>query len=219
MKLPTIKLPTFSGNIEDWKRYADSFKTLIHDSDLSNVQKHQYLVGSLSGAAARVIESVEISDQNYVVAWELLKKRYEDERAIRKRHVQCLFELPRVHREAAGAIRDLVDHVQKHLRVLNAMKLPTDSWGELIIYLIETKLDVATKRRWEEYAETKEDLTANDMIEFLQRRCQIWERASLGEGSGSGSKYKVGNLDKFENSKNKLSHFKTQGKVSMSTTM
>ncbi|XP_011862430.1 PREDICTED: uncharacterized protein LOC105559033 [Vollenhovia emeryi] len=49
VKLPIIKLPTFTGNIEEWKRYADTFKTLIHDSELSNVQKHQYLVGSLSG--------------------------------------------------------------------------------------------------------------------------------------------------------------------------
>jgi len=40
IKLPVIKLPTFSGNIEDWKRYADTFKTLIHDSDLLNVQKN-----------------------------------------------------------------------------------------------------------------------------------------------------------------------------------
>lgn len=53
VKLPIIKLPTFNGNVEEWKRYADIFKTLIHDSDLSNVQKHQYLVGSLSGPAAK----------------------------------------------------------------------------------------------------------------------------------------------------------------------
>lgn len=74
IKLTTIKIPTFNGNIEGWKRYADVFKTLIHDSDLSNVQKHQYLVDSLSGPAARVIESIGISDQNYKVAWELLKR-------------------------------------------------------------------------------------------------------------------------------------------------
>ncbi|XP_067214188.1 uncharacterized protein [Linepithema humile] len=171
VKLPIIKLPTFNGNIEEWKRYADTFKTLIHDSDLSNVQKHQYLVGSLSGPAARVIESIEISDQNYAIAWELVKKRYEDEKAIRKRHVQCLFELPRVHRESAGAIRELVDHVQRHLRVLNSMKSPTESWGELIIYLIEKNLDSVTRRRWEEHAENLENLSTNAILEFLQRRC------------------------------------------------
>lgn len=82
VKLPIIKLATFNGNVEEWKRYANTFKTLIHDSDLSNVQKHQYLVGSLSGPAAKVIESIEISDRNYDVAWDLLKKRYDNERVM-----------------------------------------------------------------------------------------------------------------------------------------
>lgn len=43
----------------------------------------------------------------------MLRKRYEDERAIREKHIQCLFEMPQVHRESASAIRRLVDHVQK----------------------------------------------------------------------------------------------------------
>lgn len=120
IKLSIIKLPTFSGIIEDWKRCADTFKTLIHDSDLSNVQKHQYLIGSLISPAAKTIESIEISDQNYTIAWELLKKRYENERVIRKRHVQCLFETPQVQRESADAIQNLVDHVQKHLKILHS---------------------------------------------------------------------------------------------------
>lgn len=28
VKLPMIKLPTFDGNMEEWKRYSDTFKTL-----------------------------------------------------------------------------------------------------------------------------------------------------------------------------------------------
>lgn len=103
VKLPLIKLPSFE-NIEEWKRFSDTFKTLIHDNELSNIQKHQYLVGALSGQAAKVIESIEISEDNYAVAWELLKKRYDDERGIRKRHIQYLFELPQVKRESAVAI-------------------------------------------------------------------------------------------------------------------
>lgn len=82
------------------------------DSELTDVQKHQYLIGSLSDQAARIIESIDISEDNYVIAWDLLKKRYDDERGIRNRHIQCLFELPQAKREAASAIQELVDHVQ-----------------------------------------------------------------------------------------------------------
>lgn len=75
VKLPIIKLPTFNGKIEDWKRYAETFKALIHDSDLSNIQKYQYLFGSLIGPVSRIIKSIEICEQNYPVAWKLLRKR------------------------------------------------------------------------------------------------------------------------------------------------
>ncbi|XP_036145895.1 uncharacterized protein LOC118646638 [Monomorium pharaonis] len=219
VKLPIINLPVFSGHMEEWKRYADTFKTLIHNSDLSNVQKHQYLVSSLSGAAARVVESIEISEQNYEIAWDLLKERYEDERAIRKRHVQCLFELPRVHRESSNAIRDLIDHVQKHLRILQSMKLPTESWGELIISLIEKNLDSATRKRWEEHAEMHEELTTKTMIDFLQRRCQVLERAALSEGIKDVTSG-VKTSEKNDNNKIKLaSNSRLQTKTTLSTTI
>jgi len=219
VKLPSIKLPTFSGQIEEWKRYADTFKTLIHDSDLSNVQKHQYLVGSLSGPAARVIESIEIADQNYQIAWRLLRERYEDERAIRKKYIQCIFEMPQLQRESARAIRELVDHVQGHLRVLQAMKLPTEHWGELIIYLVERALDNATRRRWEEHAETLETLTTEAIMEFLQRRCQVLERASLSEGAGDAVSKSWGNKSDRNGNKQKPLYLKSQGKTSLSTTV
>lgn len=134
VKLPMIKLPSFDGNMEEWRRYSDTYKTLIHDSKIYGVQKHQYLIGSLSGSAAKTIKSIEISEDNYLIAWELLQKRYDDEKGIKKRHIQCLLnELPRIKQESARAIQELVDHVQKHLRILQAMKLPTDQWGDLII--------------------------------------------------------------------------------------
>lgn len=39
----------------------------------------------------------------------------------------------RIHQESANAIQEPLDHVHEHLRVLQSMKLPTESWGELII--------------------------------------------------------------------------------------
>ncbi|XP_024878022.1 uncharacterized protein LOC112458563 [Temnothorax curvispinosus] len=201
--------------MEEWKRYSDTFKTLIHDSDLTNVQKHQYLVGSLSGQAAKIIESIDISENNYAIAWDLLKKRYDDERGIRKRHIHCLFELPLVKRESASAIQDLVDHIQKHLRVLQAMGLPTESWGDLIIYLIEKNLDNATRRRWEEHIEQRDGVTTSVMIEFLQRQCQLLRRATSDSKSVNKAKDDIREKDKT--SKQRSLNSKAQGKTTLST--
>jgi len=64
------------------------------------------------------------------------------------------------------------------------MELPTESWGELIVYLVEKNLDSVTRRRWEEYPETLDIITTDTLLEFLQRRCQVLERASLSENLG-----------------------------------
>jgi len=82
--------------------------------------------------------------------------------------------MPKVEKESANAIRELVDHTLKHLRVLKSMSLPTDSWDELIIHMLESNIDSVTRRSWEQ--EKREGSTLKDMTTFLQKRCQMLER-------------------------------------------
>jgi len=176
IKLPVVKLPTFDGRTEEWKRFSETFQSMIHSNEnIPSIQKFQYLVTSVSGDAAKIIESIELTDQNYTIAWELLKRRFDDPRAIKKKHIQCLFTMPRIDKESAVAIRGLVDYVLKHLRVLKSMNLPTDSWDELVIHMIESKLDTTTLRAWEQHAVIAEVKLAT-LTDFLERRCQILER-------------------------------------------
>ncbi|XP_018362903.1 PREDICTED: uncharacterized protein LOC108761065 [Trachymyrmex cornetzi] len=176
VKLPTVKLPIFDGRTEEWKRFYETFQSLIHANEvIPNIQKFQYLVTSLSGNAAKIIESIELTDANYSVAWELLKKRFDDPRAIKKKHIQCLFAMPKIEKESALAIRSLVDYTQKHLRVLKSMQMPTDAWGELIIHMMESKLDTKTLRAWEQSGKAN-DASFDKLTDFLEERSQMLER-------------------------------------------
>lgn len=87
VKLPTIKLRCFDGKIEEWKCFSDNFRSVIHNkTHLSNIEKFQYLNSSISGDAAKIIESIEITEQNYTTAWDLLQQRYDDPRSLKKKH-------------------------------------------------------------------------------------------------------------------------------------
>ena len=80
---PKIEIPPFDGNSLEWHSFRDSFQTMIHDDEgIPAVQKFQLLKNLLRGDAFSMIASLNASEENYKVAWDLLKKRCERPRQI-----------------------------------------------------------------------------------------------------------------------------------------
>ena len=92
IRLPKLDLPKFSGKYEDWFPFYEMFSAAINDNrSLSNFHKFQYLKASITGDAANIIKSLELSEQNYQVAWNLMRQRYDNKRAIVEVHLRALF--------------------------------------------------------------------------------------------------------------------------------
>jgi hypothetical protein len=73
IRLPTIEIPCFDGNVCKWLHYKDTFEALIvNNKSLSNVQKFHYLTSSLKGEAKTLIANLQITNDNFVVAWDLV---------------------------------------------------------------------------------------------------------------------------------------------------
>ncbi|XP_055623189.1 uncharacterized protein LOC129766639 [Toxorhynchites rutilus septentrionalis] len=74
VKLPDLRLPSFSGRMSDWVTFRDTYKNLIHnDVRLSDMDKFTYLRTSLTGNALQEIASIEICSNNYIIAWNALE--------------------------------------------------------------------------------------------------------------------------------------------------
>ncbi|XP_065073823.1 uncharacterized protein LOC135697895 [Ochlerotatus camptorhynchus] len=59
VKLPEIRLPTFSGPLKEWVTFRDTFRSLIHNNpQLTDMEKFTYLRSSLNGEALQEINSV-----------------------------------------------------------------------------------------------------------------------------------------------------------------
>lgn len=99
----------------------------------------------------KIIQSLEFSAQNYKVAWELLCERFDNSRLLINSHIKAIFNLKCLSKESAGRLRNLIDGVNKHLRALSTLELPTVHWDALIIYLISQKLDKTSDREWERF--------------------------------------------------------------------
>ena len=190
--LPTLQIPNFDGSFKDWVRFRDSLKTMVHEcTELSNVQKFHYLSLSLTGDAARVIQSLGVSEINYELAWKSLIERYEDSRSLIHFHVKSLFDLPIISKATPIALRQLIDDANKHLLALRALGKDTESWDTMVTHLMSTKLDYVTKREWvKRLLAITEPETFTRMIQFLENQCKYLQRIAL-----SALSYRVINRD------------------------
>lgn len=146
-----------------------------NDPSIEKVRKFYYLVSSLKGDASKVLESIEITEQNYELAWNLLTERYENKSLTIKNYVKALYDLPTVSKEYS--LRNLLDNFQKRFQALKLMGEPVDSWSTLLIYLITIKLDYRSSTQWEEFIINK-NIThpeLNNLLQFLSDRCKLLE--------------------------------------------
>nr|XP_022905464.1 uncharacterized protein LOC111417425 [Onthophagus taurus] len=152
VKLPQIHMPTFHGNYEEWIEFRDTFVALVHDNNsLSNIQKFHYLRAALKDKASHTLSSLSASENNYQIAWDLLKERYENKRLIIQNHVASLFEIPSLQKESHGKLRQLLDTLNKNLRALESLGQPVHTWDVLIIHIVVNKLDPSSRKERQEF--------------------------------------------------------------------
>ncbi|XP_062713302.1 uncharacterized protein LOC134290244 [Aedes albopictus] len=188
IKLPTISLPEFDGDYQQWLTFHDTFVALIHsNAEVPDIQKFHYLRAAVKGEAAQFIESISISSADYNLAWDALKGRYSNEYLMKKRHLQALFDIPRMKKETAATLHGLVDEFERHTKILRQLGEPTDSWSTILEHLLCTRLHDDTLKAWEDHASTVQDPDYACVIGFLQRRIRVLESISVNHHPPSGS--------------------------------
>ncbi|XP_061706222.1 uncharacterized protein LOC133517094 [Cydia pomonella] len=176
-KLPLIQIHKFDGTFFKWLEFRDTYESLIHKNDrIKAIHKFHYLTSYLEGEAARVISNLEVSADNYSEAWDLLCERYNNNRQLITNHLNSLFSIEPLQRESDKALRYLSDHVTKNLRALKTLGQPTDQWDTIIIHMLTTKLDQATRTKWEEYRNNLVELPSLDEFKkILKSRADVLE--------------------------------------------
>lgn len=182
VKLPPIRLPSFNGHYDSWLEFKDCFLALVHNNNsLSDIQRFYYLKSSLEKDALQVIKSIEVSSNNYKIAWQMLQERYENKKLIIHNHLKAIFDYPPVIKESHSHLRGLFDNLTKHIRSLNSLGLNTGSWDCIIIYIMCSKLDSVTRREWENFKCSEELPTLQDLNVFLKEKCNMLEKLEVND--------------------------------------
>jgi hypothetical protein len=77
-----IKLPNFYGNHPEWKTFGDLCEAIIEKGNYTQVQKWLKLTNHLKGKAAKIVEGLEVTDNSYREAMDLLNRRYDNNEII-----------------------------------------------------------------------------------------------------------------------------------------
>ncbi|XP_076382766.1 uncharacterized protein LOC143260626 [Megalopta genalis] len=175
--LPQIQIRPFDGNPLEWNSFRDTFDSLVHQNeDLPAVQKFHLLKNALRGEIASVITSLTASEENYIVAWELLQKRCNKRRQIVYAHLKSLLELQDVKVDSPDRLRVLAEQAEVHVNALKALEQPVQHWSTFLVYLISNKLDRNTRRAWDRTLENHELPQFGQLVEFINKHGRGDER-------------------------------------------
>ncbi|XP_058817780.1 uncharacterized protein LOC131681089 [Topomyia yanbarensis] len=188
IRLPEISLKQFSGRIDDWVSFRDLFVSLIHNNQqLGAVQKLHYLRATISGEAAGIISSLDLSANNYSVAWKMLRERYENKNFLIKRHMSGLLSISSLKRESSSGLSELADEFDRHVQLLDKLENKEDHWNSFLVERLSNCLDSAALREWETQVSDEERPTYKQLLEFVHKRSRILQTIMLSHTSNTQS--------------------------------
>lgn len=172
LKLKPIEIPKFSGSIKNWTTFSGLFKTMvIDDASYKDIERMQYLKTSITGEAAKLISTMDISPGNFERAWAILVNRYENKRAIRNTYVETMLELPTITKESSMQLRESYDKSKECVELLSNV-----SKEQIILYILIKKLPNETRKVYEQsLTNPTAEQKLEEYFDFLHKRCQILE--------------------------------------------
>ena len=173
-KLPTLQLPTFSGNPIEWKHFWQIYENEIdRRSDLTGAQKFCYLKGQLKDEALQIINGLDPSNNNYREAVTLLKSNFDKPYLIRENHLKILFEL-KCYGENSEELKKFKAKYNCCLRGLQAIGENVNEANFVFVELLKWKLP--TKIRDEMKRGSKNTTwTMDEFDTLLDREIELLE--------------------------------------------
>ena len=176
--------------------FWDSFEAVDLNTSLSlsEVEKLHYLVSKLTGEAKNSVSGIQLSNENYQVAVELLKERYGDKQTVVTSHYTELIYLKPAPNNPNGLRSMLMyNDVETHLRSLQALEQDTDQ--DLFISMITSKLpkDVVIQLETQKRARTLWTIRElrerfNDFI-VARERAELHVSATKSEGAENNASH------------------------------
>ncbi|XP_064469396.1 uncharacterized protein LOC135384100 [Ornithodoros turicata] len=135
VKLPKLEVIRFDGNRMMWQRFWNQFKTTVHDRQaMSKTHKFSYLLKSSTGPAASAIEGLQVSEENYEHAVQILTQRFGLPYNIVDSHMDSLIHIkPVMSTNDKEGLRYLHQTVEVNTRGLESLGIKLESYATTLL--------------------------------------------------------------------------------------
>ena len=171
VKLPKLVIEKYGGEVSRWQEFWSQYETAIHNNEtLCKKEKFTYLKSYLTGAAARAVTGLTITDANYDAAIEMLQKRFGRKDIVVSAHMSKLLNLTPVKKSTdIVALRHLYDECEIQIRSLESLGVHSDTYGCLLcpvlLQLIPEDIALAYTRKSDNSSEWK----VLELVQFLSK--------------------------------------------------
>ena len=170
--LPKLTIPKFGGQIGQWPEFKNLYDSLVHqNSNLSDVEKFQYLRSLLVSDAAALVCNYPLSNELYMTAYEVLQNRYNNKRRLAQHYIDKLLNFSKASTHTAS---NLQHFLTTHTSAINSFRaLDIDDTADyMLLHLTLRNLDSTTRKAFEKQCSSNFVPTYRSLIQFVAETCK-----------------------------------------------
>lgn len=207
LKLQPMPLPKFSGEIREYPRFKDDFKSQVIPS-ISESQQSYVLKSCLTGTP---LESVKTVDHSIIEMWKRLDDKYGEPSKVIDVIMNDIKTMQSVKENENNKFIKLVETVECAYRDLERLNLEREISNTSTVSLIEEKLPLDIKIKWAEKVKGCTDSDVDkfnkfpSLLEFLIERKSIIEYMN-SDLRVSADQSSTGNIHHMQTNDNNRNH-------------
>lgn len=203
MNLPKLRLPDFDGKNTPWYTFIGLFNKMVHDkTTIDDGIKMEYLKTCIKGAAAKMINHLEPTAENYRVCYEILRNRYDNKRAVLGKLIDSMLNLPKMKEENSAQLRTMHDTVHECTLTIKNMGVEVNGWDPLLVHIFLQKLDKDTIKHYNsQLKDIKELRKLSEFLSYIESRFMAIQ-SSENKNEYNKNEYNKDNMNQQPNNFN-----------------
>ncbi|XP_043220101.1 uncharacterized protein LOC122380753 [Amphibalanus amphitrite] len=150
--LPRLRLPTFSGAVEEFPRWYSIFSTLVEQQNLSANEKMAHLQNAVTGAARAIIGGMVCDGSSFEDALQALKERYGRDIDVVQMTLKTVFSCPAPKPFDARSLERYYGAVHGATTTLKRLGYEGDLQSCENLRRLLSKLPVDMRKAWAEHS-------------------------------------------------------------------